>query len=85
MAWNSNSVGGQRQAGANIAEDVSKVVSNIDRDETSFLSSFGTNKADGPLHEWMVDVFRAPEANKVAPGFTVDTCLLYTSPSPRDS
>lgn len=73
MAWNSNSVGGQRQAGANIAEDVSNVVSNIDRDETSFLSSFGTNKATGPLHEWMTDVFAAPKANKAAPGFTVDT------------
>ena len=73
MAWNSNSVGGQRQAGANIAEDVSNVVSNIDRDETSFLSSIGTNKATGPLHEWMVDVFAAPKANKAAPGFTVNT------------
>ena len=83
MAWNSNSVGGQRQAGANIAEDVSKVVSNIDRDETSFLSSFGTNKADGPLHEWMTDVFAAPRANKVAPGFTVNTTTAAARQQPR--
>ena len=55
MAWETDNLGGQRAAGANIREDLSNMISNISRDETPFLSA------------------------------TIQTCLLYTSPSPRDS
>ena len=82
MAWNTSNLG-QRAAGANIAEDVSNVVSNIDRDEAKFVASIGTNKASGHLHEWMVDVYAAPKANKESAGFTVNTADAVTRQNPR--
>lgn len=61
MAWTSINLGGQRAAGANIREDLSNMISNIDRDETPFLSTIGTNKATGRLHEWLTDSYANPD------------------------
>ena len=72
MAWNTTSLGGQRAAGSTIREDLSNMISNIDRDETPFLSSIGSNKATGPLHEWLTDGYADPSANQQAEGFTFD-------------
>ena len=73
MAWTTTNLGGQRAAGANIREDLSNMISNIDRDETPFLSSIGTNKSTGPLHEWLTDTYANPGENIETEGFTVDT------------
>ena len=78
MAWstfgtgtgNTGGLRGQRNANANIREDLSNMISNIDRDETPFLSSIGTNKATGPLHEWLTDTYQDPSANRQGEGFT---------------
>ena len=70
MAWRTDDLGGQRAANANIREDLSNMISNISRDETPLLSAMGTNKAKGPLHEWLTDEYMAPVANRRAEGFT---------------
>ena len=70
MAWTTTNLGGQRASGANIREDLSNTISNIDRDETPFLSSIGSNKATGPLHEWLTDTFQDPTENVQEEGFT---------------
>lgn len=77
MAWTSFGTGnaglaGQRNENANIREDLSNMISNIDRDETPFLSSIGSNKATGPLHEWLTDGYADPAANVQGEGFTFD-------------
>ena len=83
MAWTTTDLGGQRAAGANIREDLSNMISNIDRDETPFVSSIGTTKATGPLHEWLTDTFAAPAENVAAEGFTVDTAAAGSRQSAR--
>ena len=56
-----------------------------------FVYSFGNGKADG--NRTMKDTLGGKGAGlaemtnaglPVPPGFTITTCLLYTSPSPRD-
>lgn len=81
--WNSQNLGGQRAAGANIREDLSNMISNIDRDETPFLSSIGTNKATGPLHEWLTDTYADPTSNQQAEGFTFDSGRANSRQSAR--
>ena len=72
MAWTTTNLGGQRSGTANIREDLSNTISNIDRDETPFLSSIGSNKATGPLHEWLTDTFQDPSENVQTEGFVFD-------------
>ena len=84
MAWTTTNLGGQRQAGANIREDLSNMISNIDRDETPFVSSIGTNKATGPLHEWLTDEYQNPTENVESEGFTVDTTAAGSRQRARD-
>ena len=74
MAWTTTDLGGQRAANANIREDLSNMISNIDRDETPFLSSIGSNKATGPRHEWLTDTYDTPAAQNAAitEGFVFD-------------
>ena len=75
MAWTTTNLNGQRAANANIREDLSNMISNIDRDETPFLSSIGTNKATGPRHEWLTDTYQNPgeQAAAIQEGFTFDS------------
>ena len=60
-------------------EDLANFISMITRDETPFMSSVGKTKATAIYHEWQTDELQKPDPN------TPNTCLLYTSPSPRDS
>ena len=84
MAWETDNLGGQRAAGANIREDLSNMISNISRDETPFLSAIGTNKAKGPLHEWLTDEYASPGENKFEEGFTFDSTRAGNRQVARD-
>ena len=60
---------GSRGRDVSQREDLANFISMITRDETPFMSSIGKTKATAIYHEIQ----------------THPTCLLYTSPSPRDS
>lgn len=55
-------------AGGRIREDLANFVSNIDRDETPFVSSIGTTKATSTSHSWITDEYAAPTIQTVAEG-----------------
>ena len=55
-------------AGGSIREDLANYVSNIDRDETPFISSIGRGKATSTTHAWLTDVYADPAAQSVAEG-----------------
>ena len=84
MAWTTTDLRGQRAGGANIREDLSNMISNIDRDETPFLSSIGTNKATGPLHEWLTDTYDMPRDNQQSEGFTFSDSSSDLNQSARE-
>ena len=80
MAWTTGSLNGQREAQSNIREDLSNMISNIDRDETPFLSSIGSNKATGPLHEWLTDGYADPVlTNSQVEGFSFDAAAVTSA------
>ena len=54
--------------GGSIREDLANYVSNIDRDETPFISSIGRGKATSTEHAWLTDVYADPQAQTVAEG-----------------
>lgn len=55
-------------AGGRIREDLANYVSNIDRDETPFVSSIGRGKATSTNHAWITDDYADPQAQAVLEG-----------------
>ena len=67
-------------------EDLANFISMITRDETPFMSSIGKTKATAIYHEWQTDELNTPGNSRIGEGTDyILPCLLYTSPSPRDS
>ena len=54
--------------GGSVREDLANFVSNIDRDETPFVSSVGSAKASSTTHAWLTDSYRDPLAQAVVEG-----------------
>ena len=67
MSVTTSGLGGPN-AGASIREDLIKFITNIDRDETPFLSSLGTKQATAIAHEWNTDEYGAPIDTDVTEG-----------------
>ena len=63
---NTTNLGGG--AGGRIREDLANYVSNIDRDETPFVSSIGRGKATSTNHAWITDDYADPGAQNVSEG-----------------
>ena len=72
---------GSRGRDVSQREDLANFISMLTRDETPFMSSIGKTKATAICHEWQTDQLNSPGNSRIGEG----TCLLYTSPSPRDS
>ena len=71
MAVTTSGLGGPN-AGASIREDLIKFITNIDRDETPFLSSLGSKSATAISHEWNTDEYAAPVDNTISEGAAYD-------------
>ena len=52
-----------------IREDLADFISNIDRDETPFMSSIGSTSASNVNHEWLVDDYNDPTVNSQSETF----------------
>lgn len=55
-------------SGGSIREDLANFVSNIDRDETPFMSAIGSTKAKSTEHSWLTDEYNEPIAQTVSEG-----------------
>lgn len=63
-------------------EDLASFISMITRDETPFLSSIGSTKSKGILHEWQTDELAAPGSHTVGEGASFDTVAAAQAAEP---
>ena len=95
---NPSGVTGTGRLDNSLREALANKISNISRQDTPFMSSIGTEKTGRETFDWLTDADADPVFNAHIQGQsfqeptvvgrtrpTNTPCLLYTSPSPRDS
>ena len=67
-------------------EDIMSTITILEPEATPLVSMAKKGKASGTFFEWQADSLLSPDFSGVNEGEDVSscTCLLYTSPSPRD-